>query len=212
MTTNHWFPLFHTSITKAHVCHHVPSGDTSWLQDDCEEIKAPECPAGYVEILAVKQQEGSRLNLVEQVWFHAFKKTLPCTCRFVRPPLIILSVDGFRASYVKRGNTVIPHIEKLSKFCKTWAFGSEMRREQFPWHWWTSSDRLCFCLRICFAVFLRNMWNPCTVHETCLPHENLPQPLLAGYSKSWQTCVSVLLSPSLGCCNKICLSHRVTRK
>ncbi|XP_035769632.1 ectonucleotide pyrophosphatase/phosphodiesterase family member 2, partial [Neolamprologus brichardi] len=41
-------------------------GDTSWLQDDCEEIKAPECPAGYVEILAVKQQEGSRLNLVEQ--------------------------------------------------------------------------------------------------------------------------------------------------
>uniref|UniRef100_A0A669DKF6 Ectonucleotide pyrophosphatase/phosphodiesterase 2 n=1 Tax=Oreochromis niloticus TaxID=8128 RepID=A0A669DKF6_ORENI len=60
-------------------------GDTSWLQDDCEEIKAPECPAG-----------------------------------FVRPPLIILSVDGFRASYVKRGNTVIPHIEKL-RTCGTHA-------------------------------------------------------------------------------------------
>lgn len=36
-------------------------------------------------------------------------------CRFVRLPLIILSVDGFRASYVKRGNAVIPNIEKLSK-------------------------------------------------------------------------------------------------
>lgn len=42
---------------------------------------------------------------------------LMCVCRFVRPPLIMLSVDGFRASYVKRGNTVIPNIEKLSK---TW--------------------------------------------------------------------------------------------
>lgn len=40
---------------------------------------------------------------------------LMCVCRFVRPPLIMLSVDGFRASYVKRGNTVIPNIEKLSK-------------------------------------------------------------------------------------------------
>ncbi|XP_071062212.1 autotaxin isoform X1 [Pseudochaenichthys georgianus] len=60
-------------------------GDSSWLQDDCEEIKTPECPAG-----------------------------------FVRPPLIMLSVDGFRASFVKRGNTVIPNIEKL-RTCGTHA-------------------------------------------------------------------------------------------
>ncbi|MEQ2308317.1 Ectonucleotide pyrophosphatase/phosphodiesterase member 2, partial [Ameca splendens] len=60
-------------------------GDLSWLQDECEEIKTPECPAG-----------------------------------FVRPPLIILSVDGFRASYMKRGNTVIPNIEKL-RTCGTHA-------------------------------------------------------------------------------------------
>uniref|UniRef100_A0A3Q2DVP1 Ectonucleotide pyrophosphatase/phosphodiesterase 2 n=1 Tax=Cyprinodon variegatus TaxID=28743 RepID=A0A3Q2DVP1_CYPVA len=60
-------------------------GETPWLQDDCEEIKAPECPAG-----------------------------------FVRPPLIILSVDGFRASYVKRGNAVMPNIEKL-RTCGTHA-------------------------------------------------------------------------------------------
>uniref|UniRef100_A0A3Q3GAQ0 Ectonucleotide pyrophosphatase/phosphodiesterase 2 n=1 Tax=Labrus bergylta TaxID=56723 RepID=A0A3Q3GAQ0_9LABR len=60
-------------------------GDTSWLQDDCEEIRTAECPAG-----------------------------------FVRPPLIMLSVDGFRASYVKRGSTVIPNIEKL-RTCGTHA-------------------------------------------------------------------------------------------
>uniref|UniRef100_A0AAQ4QM14 SMB domain-containing protein n=1 Tax=Gasterosteus aculeatus aculeatus TaxID=481459 RepID=A0AAQ4QM14_GASAC len=60
-------------------------GETSWLKDECEEIKTSECPAG-----------------------------------FVRPPLIMLSVDGFRASYVKRGNTVIPNIEKL-RTCGTHA-------------------------------------------------------------------------------------------
>ncbi|XP_007550481.1 autotaxin isoform X1 [Poecilia formosa] len=60
-------------------------GDTSWLQDECEEIRSPECPAG-----------------------------------FARPPLIILSVDGFRASYVKRGSSIIPNIEKL-RTCGTHA-------------------------------------------------------------------------------------------
>ncbi|TNN56844.1 Ectonucleotide pyrophosphatase/phosphodiesterase family member 2 [Liparis tanakae] len=33
---------------------------------------------------------------------------------FIRPPLIMLSVDGFRASYLKKGNSVIPNIHKLS--------------------------------------------------------------------------------------------------
>uniref|UniRef100_A0A3Q3JMS9 SMB domain-containing protein n=1 Tax=Monopterus albus TaxID=43700 RepID=A0A3Q3JMS9_MONAL len=60
-------------------------GDTSWLQDECEEMNTSECPAG-----------------------------------FVRPPLIVLLLDGFRASYTKRGNTVIPNIEKLRK-CGTHA-------------------------------------------------------------------------------------------
>jgi len=58
----------------------VCKGETHWVDDNCEEIKTPECPAG-----------------------------------FVRPPLIIFSVDGFRASYMKKGNKVMPHIEKLSK-------------------------------------------------------------------------------------------------
>ncbi|XP_077383706.1 autotaxin isoform X4 [Festucalex cinctus] len=60
-------------------------GDSSWLQDECEDMKTADCPAG-----------------------------------FVRSPLIILSVDGFRASYMKRGKTVIPNIEKLRK-CGTHA-------------------------------------------------------------------------------------------
>uniref|UniRef100_A0A3P9LKQ4 Ectonucleotide pyrophosphatase/phosphodiesterase 2 n=1 Tax=Oryzias latipes TaxID=8090 RepID=A0A3P9LKQ4_ORYLA len=47
-------------------------------------------------------------------------KSADCPAGFVRPPLIILSVDGFRASYVKRGSTVIPNIEKL-RTCGTHA-------------------------------------------------------------------------------------------
>ncbi|XP_072304427.1 autotaxin-like isoform X2 [Eucyclogobius newberryi] len=53
-------------------------GESSWVQDECEEIKAPECPAG-----------------------------------FIRPPLIMLSVDGFRASYLKKGRAVTPNLHKL---------------------------------------------------------------------------------------------------
>ena len=45
-----------------------------------------------------------------------FSKALMWYClRFVRPPLIIFSVDGFRASYMKKGSKVMPNIEKLSK-------------------------------------------------------------------------------------------------
>ncbi|KAB5565387.1 hypothetical protein PHYPO_G00240750 [Pangasianodon hypophthalmus] len=54
-------------------------GESQWVDGDCEEIKAPECPAG-----------------------------------FVRPPLFIISLDGFRASYIKKGKSVIPNIHKLS--------------------------------------------------------------------------------------------------
>ncbi|CAB1351086.1 unnamed protein product, partial [Coregonus sp. 'balchen'] len=59
--------------------------DTKWVDDECEEITGPECPAG-----------------------------------FIRPPLIMLSVDGFRASYMKKGKAVIPNMEKL-RTCGTHA-------------------------------------------------------------------------------------------
>ncbi|KAL2101931.1 hypothetical protein ACEWY4_003692 [Coilia grayii] len=47
-------------------------------------------------------------------------KSQECPAGFVRPPLILLSVDGFRASYMKRGAGVIPYIEKL-RTCGTHA-------------------------------------------------------------------------------------------
>uniref|UniRef100_A0A8C8SDV4 Autotaxin n=1 Tax=Pelusios castaneus TaxID=367368 RepID=A0A8C8SDV4_9SAUR len=68
-------------LTRGDCCSNyqvVCKGETHWADDDCEEIKSPECPAG-----------------------------------FVRPPLIIFSVDGFRASYMKKGSKVMPNIEKL---------------------------------------------------------------------------------------------------
>ncbi|XP_016359509.1 ectonucleotide pyrophosphatase/phosphodiesterase family member 2-like [Sinocyclocheilus anshuiensis] len=36
-----------------------------------------------------------------------------CPVGFVRPPLIILSLDGFRASYMRKGKSVLPNIHKL---------------------------------------------------------------------------------------------------
>uniref|UniRef100_A0A6Q2XWT7 SMB domain-containing protein n=1 Tax=Esox lucius TaxID=8010 RepID=A0A6Q2XWT7_ESOLU len=39
---------------------------------------------------------------------------------FIRPPLIMMSVDGFRASYMKKGKAVIPNMEKL-RTCGTHA-------------------------------------------------------------------------------------------
>lgn len=63
----------------------VCRGETHWVADECEEMRGPECPAG----------------------FH-------------RPPLIIFSVDGFRASYMKKGDKVMPNIEKL-RSCGTHA-------------------------------------------------------------------------------------------
>ncbi|XP_024251581.1 ectonucleotide pyrophosphatase/phosphodiesterase family member 2 isoform X1 [Oncorhynchus tshawytscha] len=43
-----------------------------------------------------------------------------CPAGFIRPPLIMLSVDGFRASYMKKGKAVIPNMEKL-RTCGTHA-------------------------------------------------------------------------------------------
>ncbi|XP_069477649.1 autotaxin isoform X2 [Ambystoma mexicanum] len=63
----------------------ICKGETHWVEDNCEDLKTPECPAG-----------------------------------FVRPPLIIFSVDGFRASYMKKGSTVLPNIDKL-RTCGTHA-------------------------------------------------------------------------------------------
>ncbi|XP_058878333.1 ectonucleotide pyrophosphatase/phosphodiesterase family member 2-like isoform X3 [Acipenser ruthenus] len=65
--------------------HVVCKGDTHWVEDECEEIKSPECPSG-----------------------------------FVRPPLVFISVDGFRASYTMKGSNVIPNIDKL-RSCGTHA-------------------------------------------------------------------------------------------
>uniref|UniRef100_A0A9J8B1N5 SMB domain-containing protein n=1 Tax=Cyprinus carpio carpio TaxID=630221 RepID=A0A9J8B1N5_CYPCA len=43
-----------------------------------------------------------------------------CPAGFVRPPLIVLSLDGFRASYMKKGKSVFPNIHKL-RSCGTHA-------------------------------------------------------------------------------------------
>uniref|UniRef100_A0A4W3IXR0 Ectonucleotide pyrophosphatase/phosphodiesterase 2 n=1 Tax=Callorhinchus milii TaxID=7868 RepID=A0A4W3IXR0_CALMI len=78
-------------------------GETRWLDDECEDLRVPDCPAG-----------------------------------FVRPPLIIFSVDGFRASYMKKGAKVMPHIEKLIHIQKCFEhYECFLRgREKFNPRWW----------------------------------------------------------------------------
>lgn len=36
-------------------------------------------------------------------------------CRFDLPPLILFSMDGFRAEYLQTWSSLLPNIEKLSK-------------------------------------------------------------------------------------------------
>lgn len=68
------------------------------------------------------------------------------TFSFVRPPLIIFSVDGFRASYMKKGNKVMPNIEKLSEYIcfltinerqslAAWLFALFIEQQNSAWSW-----------------------------------------------------------------------------
>ncbi|XP_059837552.1 ectonucleotide pyrophosphatase/phosphodiesterase family member 3-like isoform X1 [Hypanus sabinus] len=68
-------------------------GEPSWLEDQCEEIKTPECPTG-----------------------------------FSRPPLILISLDGFRAGYLKSWDNFLPVIGKL----RTCGTHSKYMRAMYP--------------------------------------------------------------------------------
>ncbi|XP_078069850.1 ectonucleotide pyrophosphatase/phosphodiesterase family member 3 [Mustelus asterias] len=71
----------------------VCKAETPWVEDQCEEIRAPQCPAG-----------------------------------FSRPPLILVSLDGFRAEYLKTWYSLLPVIEKL----KTCGTHSQYLRAMYP--------------------------------------------------------------------------------
>uniref|UniRef100_A0A8C5MIP1 Ectonucleotide pyrophosphatase/phosphodiesterase 1 n=1 Tax=Leptobrachium leishanense TaxID=445787 RepID=A0A8C5MIP1_9ANUR len=62
------------------VCH----GNKSWVQESCEDIQTPDCPAG-----------------------------------FSQPPLLLFSLDGFRAEYLQTWGGLLPVISKLRK-CGTY--------------------------------------------------------------------------------------------
>ncbi|ROL46281.1 Ectonucleotide pyrophosphatase/phosphodiesterase family member 1 [Anabarilius grahami] len=55
-------------------------GAKTWLEEDCEDIRTPQCPAG-----------------------------------FSKPPLLLVSLDGFRAGYMKAYSSLLPVISKLRK-------------------------------------------------------------------------------------------------
>ncbi|KAM9317106.1 ectonucleotide pyrophosphatase/phosphodiesterase family member 1 [Gastrophryne carolinensis] len=63
---------------------HVCRGNKSWVEEQCEDIKTPICPAG-----------------------------------FSQPPVILFSLDGFRAEYLQTWGGLLPVISKL-KQCGTY--------------------------------------------------------------------------------------------
>lgn len=59
-------------------------------------------------------------NLLMTLTSHQFSKLLTdqkviFSCRFDLPPLILFSMDGFRAEYLQTWSSLLPNIEKLSK-------------------------------------------------------------------------------------------------
>lgn len=62
---------------------------------------------------------------------------------------------------------MIPNIEKLSKFSSRGLLQMfALAPSKFP--------------ALLFRSSSRNLWDPLSVHETRVPHKNVPQPLLAG--------------------------------
>ncbi|KAM6954085.1 ectonucleotide pyrophosphatase/phosphodiesterase family member 1 [Aplochiton taeniatus] len=62
--------------------HHIVCnvGGKTWLEEECEDIEKPQCPAG-----------------------------------FDKPPLILVSMDGFRAGYLQSYSNLLPVLNKLRK-------------------------------------------------------------------------------------------------
>uniref|UniRef100_A0AAY4C4A5 SMB domain-containing protein n=1 Tax=Denticeps clupeoides TaxID=299321 RepID=A0AAY4C4A5_9TELE len=58
----------------------ICAGEKSWVEEECEDIQTPQCPAG-----------------------------------FSKPPLIVVSMDGFRASYMASYHDLLPVLSKLKK-------------------------------------------------------------------------------------------------
>uniref|UniRef100_A0A803V0Y5 Ectonucleotide pyrophosphatase/phosphodiesterase 3 n=1 Tax=Ficedula albicollis TaxID=59894 RepID=A0A803V0Y5_FICAL len=73
--------------------------------DDCLQKK--DCCVNYYKILICHQL--SKLLYDDKLIF---------SCRFPHPPLILFSMDGFRAEYLETWSSLLPNIEKL-KMCGT---------------------------------------------------------------------------------------------
>lgn len=89
---------------------------------------------------------------------------------FIRPPLIMLSVDGFRASYLKKGKAVTPNIHKLGE-------GSV--------HFVLSCLRLVVvaCDPVVCVCSLRTLRRVRALHATSLPVKDLPKSIHPGHSE-----------------------------
>ncbi|KAF7253951.1 Venom phosphodiesterase 1 [Varanus komodoensis] len=89
--------------------------EISWLKDACTSFNTPQCPTGLHGSMVypgaksdeTKQETASGKLLVDaiELWFD-------------RSPLILFSMDGFRAEYLETWSALLPNIAKL-KNCGT---------------------------------------------------------------------------------------------
>lgn len=95
---------------------------------------------------------------------------------FSRPPLILVSLDGFRAAYLKDHASHLPVISKLSESHRRMVLSSYL-----PTYCYVLLPRLLFIPLSDRAVSppppCRESRDGHVAHEARLPHQDLPQPL-----------------------------------
>uniref|UniRef100_A0A8C0HRI8 Ectonucleotide pyrophosphatase/phosphodiesterase 3 n=1 Tax=Buteo japonicus TaxID=224669 RepID=A0A8C0HRI8_9AVES len=90
--------------------------------DDCLQKK--DCCVNYNSICKGK----SKIVTSHQLSKLIYNDKLIFSCRFDLPPLILFSMDGFRAEYLQTWNSLLPNIEKL----KTCGTHSKYMRAVYP--------------------------------------------------------------------------------
>lgn len=81
----------------------MSADELPWAEDECEELTAPACPAGYGLSSA---RENAHL-LQSQTLSSAV-----CD-RVTRQPLLLVSLDGLRPAYLQKWHALTPVLHKL---------------------------------------------------------------------------------------------------
>lgn len=130
------------------------------FDNTCNKDRCSNMQHGF-SVVCIDVQPKSSLKqsiLIPDIYFIFFFFLLS-SFSFSKPPLILVSLDGFRAEYLKDHNSHLPVINKLRKL----------------------ATQLVVCLaglrRDWGTLCCRKGWNHNSTPEACLSYKDLPQPL-----------------------------------